>query len=262
MAVGLIIGGIAAATSAAVKGITGAVQGAKQDRLAQEQAERLAQADQKYGEYYDQRFRSLQDEAMGNQMALAQSGGSAGAQGSNMRNAMSQAPSTVAAAARAADLYALGRNNQERQNIMQQNATEMAGMQARQQGNMSLIDNLGIGAAGIVNGLAASDQADIANERYEDWNARQNRLLDLSEKRQQAMNSYYSNQAAQKAAQAVRPVQPVQTVTPAPAPTPEPLYGDPLGVNSTDRIGTPSRAEPLYGDPLGINSTGRIPSRR
>ena len=140
MSVGLIIGGITAAASAAAKGIAGAVQGAKQDRLAQEQAERLAQADQKYGEYYDQRFRSLQDEAMGNQMALAQSGGSAGAQGSNMRNAMSQAPSTVAAAARAADLYALGRGNQERQNLQQQNALEMAGMQSRQQGYNNLID--------------------------------------------------------------------------------------------------------------------------
>ena len=206
MAIGLIVAGITTAAAAAAKGITGAVQGAKQDRLAQEQAERLAQADQKYGEYYDQRFRSLQDEAMGNQMALAQSGGSAGAQGSNMRNAMSQAPSTVAAAARAADLYALGRNNQERQNIMQQNATEMAGMQARQQGNMGLIDNVGIGATGIVNGLVAQDQADISNERYKEWSARQDKLLSSSLERQNAMTNYYNNQAAQRAAQAVRPL--------------------------------------------------------
>jgi hypothetical protein len=205
MAVGLIIGGITAAAAAAAKGITGAVQGAKQDRLAQEQAERLAQADQKYGEYYDQRFRSLQDEAMGNQMALAQSGGSAGAQGSNMRNAMSQAPSTVAAAARAADLYALGRGNQERQNLQQQNAIEMAGQQARQQGVMGLINTIGMGATGAANALGSYEQSQNANARYDEWRAAQQPLLDAGKRRQDAMANYYNSQAAQKAAQAVQP---------------------------------------------------------
>ena len=255
-----LIAGITAAGAAAAKGIAGAVQGAKQNRLAEEQAEAVAQQQANYGKYYDQRFRGLQDEAMGNQMAMAQSGGSAGAQGSNMRNAISQSPVLTAAASRAADAYALGRSGQENQTLGQQQALERAGMQAKQQANMGLIDLFGQGATGVLNAASVMDQQNTANKRYDEWNNRQNALNQASIERQDAMANLY----AQRAANNVRPA--------APAPLTEAQESEigyqsqiaPYGNQYQDlvtQVGNDNPASNMtssFGDPLGVNNTNRI----
>ena len=208
-----LIGGIVAAGAAAAKGIAGAVQGAKQKRLAEEQAEAVAQQQANYGKYYDQRFRGMQDEAMGNQMAMAQSGGSAGAQGSNMRNAMSQSPLVTAAASRAADSYAQGRTAQENQTLGQQQALQRAGMQAQQQANMGLVDAFGQVATGAMNAAVVGEQQDVANERYDEWKERQVVLNDQADKRFKWEQQTYTAKAARdKAAANANQVQRAQAL--------------------------------------------------
>lgn len=194
-----LIAGLTMAAAAAAKAVTGAVQGAKQKRLAEEQAEELSKNDANYGKYYSQRFQGLQDESMGNQMAMAQSGGSAGAQGSNMRNAMSQSPLLTAAASRAADAYAQGRTNDEGQTLARQQQLQRNAQQAQQSAVMNTVDLVGTGATGAMNAGAVMEQQDVANERYNKWEKRQGVLNGQADTRFKWEQEAYTAKAARDA---------------------------------------------------------------